>query len=195
MTPEQEEELQAALRKLDEDYDAKDALCLSTGEPAKYRYEAIIDYMLSNPQMKKGEIAQALGYTQAWFSQLIRSDAFRARYETRRAELQGDLMNSVIRKQFEIASEGADRVMDELRKEDCDARFALDATQSAMRNLGFGAPRGVNGGNNVLSITQNNVNVAGPQDRPILEAARARLEAVSRMSEQHALPAPKAEEI
>ncbi len=112
----------------------------------KYRYEAIIDYMLANPHMRQGQIALEVGCTQAWLSQVVTSDGFQARYNVRRQQLNEEQERSVSARLFDIADKAAERVVQELDKgDDCDAGFALDAQTRALRAMGFGAPKGGNG--------------------------------------------------
>lgn len=121
----------------------KSLAVVDSESPIKYRYEAIIDYMLANPNMKQGEIARELGYTQAWFSQIVTSDGFRSRYSARRIALNEEQERQISAKLVDMANKASDRVIEELNKgEDCDASFALDAATRALRSIGFGAPVG-----------------------------------------------------
>lgn len=56
-------------------------------DPKRPWHEAVIDMWLVDPTLQQGEIARALGKTQAWVSILVNSDAFRAKYAARKAEL------------------------------------------------------------------------------------------------------------
>lgn len=148
-----------------------------------YRYEAIIDYMLANPQMTRQEIAETLGYTQAWFSTLTHSDAFLARYEERRLEFAGELKEKTARKIYDVANAAAERVLERLEGDECPGNFALDAMTGSLRSLGFGAPTGRGG---VQVNTQVNVPQSAytAEDKSNLAAARARLERVSQMERE-----------
>ncbi len=55
--------------------------------PKRPWHEAVIDMWLLDPTLKQGEIARALGKTESWLSILVNSDAFRAKYAARKAEL------------------------------------------------------------------------------------------------------------
>ena len=147
-----------------------------------YKYEAIIDFMLAHPQMKRGEIAEALGYTQAWFSSLTHSDAFVARYSQRRAELEEELMDRHVARLHSLADKSAERLEEALEpKEDqpIDPRFALDVHSRVLQNLGFG-PKGTNGGSGTNGErVQLNVQINQGVDQNRLATARQRLVDVS----------------
>ena len=110
-------------------------------QPLRYRYEAIIDYMLANPHLTQGQIADLIGCTQGWLSQVISSNGFQARYAERRHALSQEQERLLSHKIYDMASKASDRVIAELDKgEDCDAGFALDAATRALRAIGMGAP-------------------------------------------------------
>lgn len=142
-----------------------------------YRYEAIIDFMLANPYMKRYEIAESLGYTGAWLSTLTSSDAFRMLYAERRAAYNEDLNDSTVVKIYEVAQKAADKVLDKLEEDECPAGLALDSMTGALKALGFGAPKS-------QPTTQVNVqqNTYNETDRLALQQARDRLEKVSKMT-------------
>lgn len=155
--------------------------------PLNYKYEAIIDYMILNPQKDKGEIAQDLGFTAPWLSTLTSSDAFIARYSFRREQWAGEMEGKVQAQIFEMAEKAAKRVIQELEKEDCDAQFALEASTRALRGLGFGSPKS----QPAVHLTQTNVHVDRRNQvelREVLEGAQRRLEGVSRIIDGDLLP-------
>lgn len=146
-----------------------------------YKYEAIIDFMLAHPCMSRGEIAHKLGYTQAWFSTLVNSDAFRARYSERRQEMEEELVDRHVARLHSLAEKAAERVNEALEPgEDkpVDPRYALDVHSRVLANLGFGV-KPTNGTNG--SPTQVNV-YAGSQQISLerLDAARQRLASVAK---------------
>lgn len=53
-------------------------------DPKRPWHEAVIDMWLVDPTLKQGDIARALGKTEAWVSILVNSDAFRAKYRERK---------------------------------------------------------------------------------------------------------------
>lgn len=53
----------------------------------KFTHDAMIDYIISNPEVKQGHIAKVFGFTEAWISRIFCSDAFQARLAARKDEL------------------------------------------------------------------------------------------------------------
>ena len=53
----------------------------------RYTHDAIIDEILTNPAISQGELAKMFGFTQAWMSIMINSDAFQERMRERKCEL------------------------------------------------------------------------------------------------------------
>jgi hypothetical protein len=164
------------------------------GGRLNYRYEGIIDFMLANPEMKRGEIAEELGYTQAWFSSLTHSDAFINRYAERRQELEEELMGRHVARLHTLAEKSAKRVEEALEPDDereVDPRFALDVHSKVLSNLGFGPkPNGGQGGTGPSTVNTT-VNVVTQEK---LSEARRRVEFVAKQelegaNEQKALPA------
>jgi hypothetical protein len=147
----------------------------------KHRYEAIIDYMLTNPHMKQQEIALMIGCTGPWLSQIINSNGFQARYQIRRLELGKDQERSITARIFEMADKAADRVLSELDKgEECDANFALDASSRALRAIGFGAPQSGKGGLSLVGA--GHAEVHGRDGEVSSETLRIAREAIAKQS-------------
>ena len=142
-----------------------------------YRYEAIIDYMLAHPHLKRYEIAEQLGYTGAWFSTLTSSDAFRVLYAKRRGDYSAEFHESTVEKVYEVAQLAADRLKERLEEDDVPAGLALDSMTGSLKALGFGAPPSQP--TTQVNIQQNTYNEA---DREALAAARRRLDDVSRLT-------------
>ena len=53
----------------------------------KFSHDAMIDVIIANPTVSQGEIAKHFGYTQAWVSRIMNSDAFLARLALRKEDL------------------------------------------------------------------------------------------------------------
>lgn len=149
-----------------------------------YRHEAIIDYMLANPDMNKGEIAEALGYTVSYFSILINSDLFQAEFRARRDEFSETLSDRTQRKLFSVTEKAAKVVEEQLSKLDeeggldCDPKFALDAMDRALHRLGFAPQRG-----GPLTVNAQNAQVNIPGAVPLDVYQRAKLAASPREEE------------
>jgi len=133
-------------------------------------HEALADALLANPSARQRDIAKQLGVTEAWLSTVKNSDAFKAYYEKRRKEFNEKLHEATVAKLYATAIEAAQRVLEAVGDEDCPADFALEALDTSLKRLGYGA-----GGTSVVidnSTTQLGVAVV---DRGILEEARRRM--------------------
>ncbi len=142
-----------------------------------YRHEAIISFMISHPDMKQGEIASALGISEAWLSTIKRSDMFRREYKRRMNIHHEELDTQVREKLYKVGIKALDRVDEALEEVDedghyvVDPRFALDAKDKALARLGFGTSKGATAGNTDIP----NSHATGED----LEAARKLLDAAS----------------
>lgn len=149
--------------------------------PLNHRYEGIIDVMLANPHKTRTELAEMLGFTLPWFSNVVNNNAFQARYGFRRNQFNGELNDRLTTKLHEMSDKAVDRVLDALDDEDepVSPEYALDAATKGLRALGFGAPKSATP--TVVNNTQVNVEAENASLAPVLAAARERMEAVSKL--------------
>lgn len=105
----------------------------------KYTHDAMIDLIIQNPMVSQGEIAGHFGYTQAWVSRILNSDAFQARLAERRTELIDPTIVATIEEKLRaLASKSLDVVMDKLTVTPT-GDMALKALDITTKALGFGA--------------------------------------------------------
>jgi hypothetical protein len=109
-------------------------------------HDAIIDFVITNPASTYREIAGAFGYTPEGIGIICRSDAFKARYETRK----GDLVDPIIRQSVEdrlqgLAHASIDILQRKLATSD-DPKLALAALDAATKATQYGARTGQVGG-------------------------------------------------
>lgn len=122
----------------------------------KYTHDALIDMVIANPAASQGELARMFGYTQAWVSRVMNSDAFLARLAARKEDIiDPQLVLSIDEKLRAIASKSLDVVLDKLTTAP-DAKTALAAMEITTKALGYGARQ------SNLNLQQNFV-VALPQ--------------------------------
>lgn len=70
---------------------AKDAIAT-----VNYTHDAMIDLMLANPKISQNELAKQFGFTAAWVSRIMNSDAFLERLASRKQELSDPLIAQTI---------------------------------------------------------------------------------------------------
>ncbi len=109
----------------------------------RYTHDAMIDFILANPAASQGEIAKVFGYTQAWVSRVINSDAFNKRL----AERKDDLIDPTIIMTAEerlrtLMVTATNRIQEKLEQPLAQAGVvdtALKALDLSTRALGYGA--------------------------------------------------------
>lgn len=105
----------------------------------KYSHDAMIDMIIANPAVKQGEIAKMFGYTEAWVSRIMNSDAFQGRLAERRKELiDPTIVATVDEKLRALASKSLDVVLDKLSLIQ-DPNLAMKAVEITTKALGYGA--------------------------------------------------------
>lgn len=122
-----------------------------------YSHDAMIDVMIAQPHLTQGQLASMFGYSQGWVSQIINSDAFRARLAERKEILVDPLiLQSLDERLRGVAQRSLDRVLEAL--DTAKPEFALRAAQFSTEALGYGArPKAGEGGPQVAVV----VNVPG----------------------------------
>lgn len=122
----------------------------------RYSHDSMIDMIIANPAIAQNDLAAAYGYTVAWVSRVMNSDAFQARLAERKTEIVDPvLVASIDEKLRALASKSLDIVMEKLIvTQNMDT--ALKAVEITTKALGYGARQ-----NNVA--VQNNFVVAMPQ--------------------------------
>jgi len=104
-----------------------------------YTHDAMIDFILANPEMSQGDIAKHFGYGQAWLSVIFNSDAFQARL----AERKEDVIDPIIRASIDEKMKGALSLSYEILTEKLAATrnpdLALKVADLSSKSLGYGA--------------------------------------------------------
>lgn len=104
-----------------------------------YSHDGMMDLILGNPQISQGAIAAHFGYTQAWVSRIMNSDAFQARLAERKGELiDPTIVASLDEKLRALASKSLDVVLEKLTVTG-NPDTALKALEVTTKALGYGA--------------------------------------------------------
>ena len=70
----------------------------------RYTHDAMIDLLIARPEVTQNEVAEHFGYSTPWVSRIIRSDAFRERLATRKAEIVDPAILERVEARFELGS-------------------------------------------------------------------------------------------
>lgn len=139
------------------------------------RHEAILDYLLANPNYKLGSVAAYFQVSQAWLSVIIHSDAFQAKLKERTEEIFSTTVMPLRSKILGIAHVGVEKLGETLEHSSAltDKDFIVSTTDMLLKNLGF-TPKG---GPSAASLSAPGVqnNFFFQADKEDLEAARARM--------------------
>ena len=105
----------------------------------KYTHDALIDAIIANPIRSQGELAQIFGYTQAWLSRIMNSDAFLARMAQRKADLVDPAIGFTIDEKLKALLDLSLDVVQEKLTLTRSADLALKAMPEMTKALGYGA--------------------------------------------------------
>ena len=108
-------------------------------QKVNYTHLDMIDYMLCNPACSLNDLALRYGYTAGWISNVRASDAWKAAFAKRRAEVTDDVIEENIKERME----GITMVSLEHRKEQLEAPVVADnvvlkAVELGAKGMGLG---------------------------------------------------------
>lgn len=113
----------------------------------RYSHDAMVDIIVQNPWITQNDIAAHFGYTPAWVSTIITSDAFQAKLAARREEVIDPVMKATLEERFRgLVHRSMEVLMQKLSKpvEAIPDNVALRALELGARGIelgGFGRPQ------------------------------------------------------
>ncbi len=112
----------------------------------KYSHDAMIDILIASPGITQNALAQHFGYTPAWVSRIVNSDAFQARLAVRKADLvDPTLVMSIEERLKTLVSASLDKLLEKLSAGTANIDQTLKAVEVGTKALGYGArPENVN---------------------------------------------------
>lgn len=144
----------------------------------RQKHEAIIDYMIANPDAKQGKIAQEFGFTQSWLSIVMNSDAFKSRLAEKNEEVFREIVIP-LREKLEGVAHRAVEKLGEKVNDSQDAKFLLEAADKTLHRLGYAPNKGPDPGQSNTTIQQNNFYTV---DSEALKAARDKMDGIREVS-------------
>lgn len=104
-----------------------------------YSHDAMCDLIIANPSISKTAIASCFGYTPAWVSRILNSDAFQMRLAARKADIvDPNLVLSIEEKLRTLVSESLDVLIEKLAVTKS-TEIALKGVDIGAKALGYGA--------------------------------------------------------
>lgn len=108
-------------------------------EKVRYTHADMIDFIVANPHVSQGELAARYGYTQAWVSQIMSSDAWRAAMEARKEEIVDPVLKLTVEERFRgLAARSLDRLMQKLDAPQVSDNLVLKAVELGAKAIGVG---------------------------------------------------------
>lgn len=105
----------------------------------RYTHDSMIDLMLATPGISNAQLAAHFGYTQAWVSRVVNSDAFNARLAERKDEVIDPAIRLSIGEKFRAAADASlDIVLNKLHATNS-AELALKVMDISVKAMGYGA--------------------------------------------------------
>jgi hypothetical protein len=104
-----------------------------------YTHDAVIDFIIAHPEASQGKIAAHFGYTPAWMSIIINSDAFQARLRERKAEIIDPTLVATARDRFQaVLAKGQERLLEILESPSPPPNIVTKAIELGARGLDVG---------------------------------------------------------
>lgn len=105
----------------------------------RYSHEDMIDFIIANPGVSQGALALRYGYTQAWVSLVMSSDAWKSAMAKRREELVDPTLLATINERFAAMTERSlQRLMEKLDAPMVSDNTVLKAVELGAKAMGVG---------------------------------------------------------
>lgn len=105
-----------------------------------YSHDAMIDLLIAHPSISQNALAARFGYSPAWVSQIMSSDAFKARLAARRAELVDPKITQALEAGYDaIIERSQELLLRKLSRDEPSDNLVLRALELGARARGHGA--------------------------------------------------------
>jgi hypothetical protein len=108
-----------------------------------YTHDAMINLMIANPGISQNALARHFGYTPSWISQVINSDAFKAKLLERTGELVDPAIRASVEEQLQsLMSRSLDILRQKMNEPDAlkiPDNLVIRSLELSSRALGYGA--------------------------------------------------------
>lgn len=147
-------------------------------------HERLADWMVTNPDKTMKDAAVYFNCSAGWLSVLKNSDTFKAYWAGRSADASEKILGDIVAKTGAVAEMALDKLLVKLESpnEVLPAPFLLQAMDTSLKRLGYGAPAAVAAG------VQANVTVnIGTVSSEALASARQKLRTLHGVEEVQAV--------
>ncbi len=103
-----------------------------------YTHDAMIDLIITKPDISGRELAEFFGYSEGWISRVVCSDAFNARLAERRTKEVEPIIHTFEERLKGLAGQSLEILENKLQASK-DAGLALKTLELTTRSLGYGA--------------------------------------------------------
>jgi len=148
----------------------------------RVKHDAIMDFMLANPTLRMGQVAEHFGVSRAWLSVVVHSDAFQEQLRAKQEKLFGATVLPLREQVLGLAAMAVDKLSEAVEAADPqgDREYVADVTEMALKAAGLG-PSKLPGTPVVQQNQQNNYYMV---DADALAEARERMRALKRAAEE-----------
>lgn len=108
-------------------------------ERVKYTHDAMIDLLINNPAISQNELAKAFGYSAAWISRVVNSDAFLARLAERKEDVIDPVLSLSMEEKIRALADQSLKVISDKLALTQNPDTAMKAFEISTRALGYGA--------------------------------------------------------
>lgn len=108
-------------------------------EKVRYSHIDMIDFIISNPGCTQNALAVRYGYTPAWISQVMSSDAWLSAMAARRSEVVDPVLVATVDERFRmLTNRSMDRLMEKLNAPQVSDQVVLRAVELGAKAMGIG---------------------------------------------------------
>ena len=107
----------------------------------RYTHTDMIDFIIANPHISQNEIGARYGYSAAWVSRIVTSDAFQSAMAARREEIVDPDLRATAKERFEaLVHLSLQRLMKKLEQPQVSDAVVLKALELGGKFIGAGVP-------------------------------------------------------
>ena len=108
-------------------------------QKVKYTHLDMIDFMICNPACSMNELAMRYGYSAGWISNIRASDAWKAAFAKRRAEVTDDVVEGNVKERMEgITLLSLEKLREKLEAPVVSDNVVLKAVELGAKGMGLG---------------------------------------------------------